>query len=168
MAKEAHKRAVKDPCCVAPALKAGLVCDYIKRIELKTWRSHRPIGQIALDMDLVHIADALDIARKFCVWKQLLGFNTDCVQEDCSVVQREKLKDVVNTRKYPDGTPMFAIKVPDERSALLRKQAHVTDNIALQRPPPVADAELPELTPPWVDTQNPSVDQVAQAVVDAF
>jgi hypothetical protein len=162
--KGAHKRKIKDPCCVAPALKDGLVYDYVKRIELKTWRSHRPIGQIALDMDLVHIAEALDIARKYCVPKQLLGFNTDCVQVDCAAIQREKLKDAVKTRKYLDGSPMFAVKVPDEKSASLRKDA--TDDVALQRSPPVADADLPELTRPWVDAQNPSADQVAQAVVD--
>ena len=45
-------------------LKDGLVFDYIQRIELKSWKSYRPLGQIALDMDLVHIAWAMDLANK--------------------------------------------------------------------------------------------------------
>ena len=43
-------------------LKDGLVFDYIPRIELKSWKSYRPLGQIALDMDLVHIAWAMALA----------------------------------------------------------------------------------------------------------
>ena len=60
----ARTRPVKDPNGVAQALKDGLVFNYIQRIELKSWKSYRPLGQIALDMDLVHIAWAMDLAKK--------------------------------------------------------------------------------------------------------
>ena len=59
----ARKRPVKDPNGVAQALRDGLVFDYIQRVELKSWKSYRPLGQIALDMDLVHIAWAMDLAK---------------------------------------------------------------------------------------------------------
>ena len=59
----ARKRPVKDPNGVAQALKDGLVFDYIQRIELKSWKSLRPLGQITLDMELVHITRAMDLAK---------------------------------------------------------------------------------------------------------
>ena len=59
----ARKRPVKDPNGVAQALKDGLVFDYIQRIELKSWKSYRPLGQIVLGMDLVNIAWAMDLAK---------------------------------------------------------------------------------------------------------
>ena len=60
----ARKIPVKYPNGVAQALKDGLVFDYTQRIELKSWKSYRPLGQIALDMSLVHIAWAMDLAKK--------------------------------------------------------------------------------------------------------
>ena len=59
----ARKRPVTYPNGVAQALKDGLVVDYIQRIELKYWKSFRPLGQIALGMDLVHIAWAMDLVK---------------------------------------------------------------------------------------------------------
>ena len=43
----ARKRPVKDPNGVAQALKDGLVFDFTQRVELKSWKSYRPLGQLA-------------------------------------------------------------------------------------------------------------------------
>ena len=163
----ARRRQVKDPFCVAPALKDGLVYDYVRRVQLLTWRSYRPIGQIALDMDLVHIAQALDVARKFCTPKQLLFFNTDCVAVSCAKVQREKLEQAVAEVRYDDGTRVLRVKAPprervEKLVSAMESVRH--EEVAEPRPPPVADTPPPVPVGPWVDTQDPSPQQVADAV----
>ena len=163
----AQRRKIKDPYSVAPALQDGLVYDYVKRIKLLTWLSYRPIGQIALDMDLVHIAQALDVARKFCAQKQFLYFNTDCVAVTCAKCQREKLEQAVARIKYDDGTHVLRVKVPPlER---VEKLKAATESVTEPpRPPPVADAVAPEPVPPWVDAQNPSAQQIVDVLLECL
>ena len=83
---------------VAQALKDGLVFDYIQRIELKSWTSYRPLGQIALDMALVHIAWDMDLAKKYSSARQMLAIHVDCVIVFIAKVQYE------NWRRLPRST----------------------------------------------------------------
>lgn len=55
---------VKDPNGVVQALKGGRVFDYIQRTERTSWKLDRPLGQNAMDMAVVHIAQAMVPAKK--------------------------------------------------------------------------------------------------------
>ena len=155
----ARKRPVKDPNGVAQALRDGLVFDYIQRVELKSWKSYRPLGQIALDMDLVHIAWAMDLAKKYSSARQMLAINVDCVIVKIAKVQYEKLAKAAAELKYADGSPKLRLK--SRNAATYDGDVRVKD-----APPPVADASTPRPVGPWRDAENPSADVVTKALLE--
>jgi energy-coupling factor transporter ATP-binding protein EcfA2 len=82
-------------------------------VDLVGPRSMRPIGQIALDMEQVRVAEILDMMKPFEDEKRLqrLGAVVDCVyyqSNEFVILQNE-----VKAAELPSGAPKFKIKVED-------------------------------------------------------
>jgi hypothetical protein len=82
-------------------------------VDLVGLRSMRPIGQIALDMEQVRVAEILDMMKPFEDEKRLqrLGAVVDCVyyqSNEFVILQNE-----VKAAELPSGAPKFKIKVED-------------------------------------------------------
>jgi hypothetical protein len=84
------------------------------------------------------------------------------VAVSCAKCQREKLEQAVAKVRYEDGTAVLRIKAPPRER--VEKLATMDPLADAPRPPPVADAEAPELVGPWMNTLDPSPQQLADAV----
>ncbi|NDD65155.1 MAG: HNH endonuclease, partial [Acidobacteria bacterium] len=82
-------------------------------VDLVSLRSMRPIGDIALQMEQVRIAEILDIMRPYELRKEIvrLGAVVDCVYFDAKPFV--SLKVDVDLARLPSGAPKFQIKLED-------------------------------------------------------
>ena len=110
-------------------------------------------------MDLVHIAWAMDLAKKYSSARQMLAINVECVMVNIAKVQYDKLAKAAAELKYADGSPKLRLK---RRNAA----THDGDFRVRDAPPPVADAPTPQPVGPWRDAENPSADVVAKALLE--
>lgn len=135
---KARKRPVEDPNGIAQALKDGLVFDYIQRIELHTGKSDRPWGQFALDMDLAHIAWAMDLVRQSSSGRQMCLVIVECVVTNIAKVQNEELTKAAAEFKYMGGSLKLSLKHRDA--------ATTVGDVSVREPKaPVADVQIPEI-----------------------
>ncbi len=137
---------MQDPNAVSPDRSAGVVYDYVKRIDLKSWKSYRPLGQIALDMEGVRMHEAYELVRAVTLPKQICYFNVDCVAATIAKAHRPALQRAVEACRYPDGTPMFKLKGRGT------KVEYTDEGSAGSRNLPITNHTLEYSVPPWQDT----------------
>lgn len=110
-------------------------------------------------MDLVHIAWAMDLAKKCSSARQMLAINVDCVIVNIAKAQYEQLEEAAAELKYADGSP--TLRLNNRNAATYDGDVRVGD-----ASPPVADAPTPQPVGPWRDAEHPPADVVAKALIE--
>ena len=93
------------------------IFEFAWSVDLVGLRSMRPIGEIALQMEQVRIAEILDIMRPYEIRKEIvrLGAVVDCVYFDAKPFFNLQVD--VDQARLPSGAPKFQIKLEDAKKS---------------------------------------------------
>ena len=131
--------------------------DYIFETELLTNATMRPIHQVCLDMEHTFLAQAYQLARKFCEPRDISAFVTDALVCHPSAAQRKKLEAAAAAVKHPDGSCMFRIKA--SRGCV----------VCMTEPPVTPAFEVANEPPQWHDffetADKPAFDEARRLVL---
>jgi 5-methylcytosine-specific restriction endonuclease McrA len=106
-----------------------VVLDFVQEVELKSWRSTRPVHQVVLDMEHCFVADALELVRSLPGTVRLNMILVDGLWLQANKLQQRALKDRLGDK--------FSLKKPKDP----RGRYHVVGDFAL----PVSEDPVPEV-----------------------